>query len=202
MGTAPILGISPLRMGSDGQGVTTLVGFYGCNLRCRYCLNPHCFAPDAKVTRLTARELYEKVKHHALYYLATGGGVTFGGGEPLLQVDFLQEFRALCGEEWHLCAETSLAVPRQQVEKAAKCIDMFYVDCKDVNPEIYRSYTGQDNGQMLQNLKLLLALVGSKRIVARLPLIPDHNTEEDRQRSQQKLSDMGITRFDLFTYKK
>ena len=150
---------------------------------------------------LTPQELYEKTKIDSLYFLATGGGVTFGGGEPLLYADFLKEFRSLCGSQWHLCAETSLNVPTENVIKAAECIDRFYVDCKDTNPDIYLSYTGKDNSLMLENLRVLLDAVGDKRITVRLPLIPQYNTDEDREKSKKILTEMGITDFDIFTYK-
>ena len=127
--------------------------------------------------------------------------VIFGGGEPLLYGRFLQEFRQICGQDWHLCAETSLNVPREQVELVAGCIDHFYVDCKDTNPDIYRRYTGRNNEKMLENLRFLLSLVGPERITVRLPLIPDYNTEEDRQHSKALLLETGIQKFDLFTYR-
>lgn len=199
--TAPIITCSRLRMQTDGQGITTLVCFHGCPLRCRWCINAFSFHPDTKRAEMTPQQLYDQVKIDQLYFLATGGGVTFGGGEPLLYADFLREFRQLCGEHWHLCAETSLNVPWENVRIAAQCVDMFYIDCKDTDPDIYLRYTGKKNGQMLSNLQKLLQIVGSERIVARLPLIPDYNTEEDRQKSRRLLEDMGITRFDLFTYK-
>ena len=198
---APIVAISRLRMQTDGKGVTTLVCFHGCPLRCRYCINPFSFADDAKREVFTPRFLYDRVKLDALYFLATGGGVTFGGGEPLLYAPFLEEFRQICGESWHLCAETSLNVPSQQVEIAARCIDHFFVDCKDTDPEIYRSYTGRNNAAMLQNLQRLLELVGPERITVRLPLIPEFNTEADRTASRHLLEQMGITKFDPFTYR-
>ena len=198
---APIVTCARLRMQTDGKGVTTLVCFHGCPLRCRYCINPFSFAEDTKRESLTPQQLYDRVKIDALYFLATGGGVTFGGGEPLLYGRFLQEFRQICGQDWHLCAETSLNVPREQVELAAGCIDHFYVDCKDTNPDIYRRYTGRNNEKMLENLRFLLSLVGPERITVRLPLIPDYNTEEDRQHSRDALQKMGIQKFDLFTYR-
>ena len=198
---APIVTCARLRMQTDGKGVTTLVCFHGCPLRCRYCINPFSFAEDTKRESLTPQQLYDRVKIDALYFLATGGGVTFGGGEPLLYGRFLQEFRQICGQDWHLCAETSLNVPREQVELAAECIDHFYVDCKDTNPDIYRRYTGRNNEKMLENLRFLLSLVGPERITVRLPLIPDYNTEEDRQHSRDALQKMGIQKFDLFTYR-
>ena len=198
---APIVTCARLRMQTDGKGVTTLVCFHGCPLRCRYCINPFSFVEDTKRESLTPKQLYDRVKIDALYFLATGGGVTFGGGEPLLYGRFLQEFREICGQDWHLCAETSLNVPREQVELAAGCIDHFYVDCKDTNPDIYRRYTGRNNEKMLENLRFLLSLVGPERITVRLPLIPDYNTEEGRQQSKALLQEMGIQKFDLFTYR-
>ena len=199
--TAPIVTCARLRMQTDGKGVPTLVCFHGCPLRCRYCINPFSFAEDTKRESLTPKQLYDRVKIDALYFLATGGGVTFGGGEPLLYGRFLQEFREICGQDWHLCAETSLNVPREQVELAAECIDHFYVDCKDTNPDIYRRYTGRNNEKMLENLQFLLSLGGPERITVRLPLIPDYNTEEDRQHSKALLLETGIQKFDLFTYR-
>ena len=199
--TAPVITCDRHRMATDGVGVTTLVCFHGCPLRCKYCINPFSFAPDTRRADMTAEELYQKVKVDELYFLATGGGVTFGGGEPLLRADFLAEFRALCGGEWHLCAETSLNVPWEQVERAAACIDVFYVDVKDSHPDIYRRYTGQENGRVLKNLRKLAEMIGPERIVARLPLIPEFNTEEDRERSQKLLTTMGLSQFDLFAYK-
>lgn len=198
--TAPIVSCVRHRIQSDGQGVTTLVAFYGCPLRCRYCLNPFSFAPDTTRTEMTPQALYDRVKIDELYFLASGGGVTFGGGEPLLYADFLTEFRAICGHAWHLCAETSLAVPWEQVEKAAACIDLFYVDCKDPDPDVYRRYTGGDGAHMLENLGRLLKLVSPERVVVRLPLIPSYNTAEHRQNSRIQLEKMGVTRFDEFTY--
>ena len=199
--TAPVIAVSRLRMNIDGPGITTLVCFHGCPLRCHWCINPFSFAPETKRNHMTAQQLYEQVKLDELYFLSTGGGVTFGGGEPLLYPTFLQDFRQVCGGEWHLCAETSLSVHWENVEQAAGCIDHFYVDCKDTDPAIYRRYTGQDNSLMLENLKRLLALVGPERITVRVPLIPDFNTEENQQRSQATLETMGICNFDLFTYR-
>lgn len=199
--TAPVITAARHRMQTDGQGITTLVCFHGCPLRCRYCINPFSFAPDTRYTVMTPQTLYEQVKVDELYFLSTGGGVTFGGGEPLLYPEFLQDFRALCGSSWHLCAETSLSVPPENVKMAAQCIDMFYVDCKDVDHDIYRRYTGKDNFQMLDNLTQLLSAVGAERVTVRLPLIPGYNTDADRERSKSRLSAIGVTQFDLFTYR-
>ena len=199
--TAPIVACSRHRMLVDGQGVTTLVCFHGCPLRCHWCLNPFTLNPDTKKEILTPRELYEKVRIDELYFLSTGGGVTFGGGEPLLYSDFIQEFRKICGSDWHLCAETSLNIPWEDVSKAAEVIDHFYIDCKDTDPDIYHRYTGQDNARMLSNLRRLLKIADPEHITVRIPLIPEFNTKEDQIRSQKLLQSMGVVNFDLFTYR-
>lgn len=198
--TAPIVTFARHRMQTDGQGVTTLVCFYGCPLRCKMCLNPFTFSPDTNIETLTAAELYERVKLDELYFLATNGGVTFGGGEPLLYPDFLTEFRNICGKEWHNCVETSLNVPPQNVRIASGVIDHFIVDCKDTNPDIYKAYTGKNNTVMLENLKLLTELVSPDRITVRVPLITNYNTQADREKTVEYLHRLGITDVDLFEY--
>lgn len=201
MTQAPIITCARHRMGIDGQGVTTLVCFHGCPLRCAWCINPFSFAPDTRREQMNPQQLYDRVKVDELYFLATGGGITFGGGEPLLYPAFLREFREVCGPDWHLCTETSLAVPWENVALAATCIDRFYIDCKDTDPRIYRRYTGQDNARMLENLQKLAALIGPDRLTLRLPLIPGYNTETDREASLSLLSQLGIRHFDRFTYR-
>ncbi len=201
MERAPFIGIARHRIGRDGRGVTTLVGFHGCPLHCRYCLNPQCADDRSAPFVLTTEELCRRVKPDALYFLSTGGGVTFGGGEPLLYPAFLEEFRRLCGREWRLTAETSLAVPEEDLRLAAGLFDEFLVDCKDVDPAVYAAYTGRDNDRMLRNLSLLCRLVGSEKILVRLPLIPGFNTEAHRGRSEEYLRAMGLTRFDRFRYR-
>ena len=197
----PLFGLVRHRMATDGQGVTTLAAAYGCPLRCRYCLNPQSWRENTAVKPVTARELYDLVKIDDLYFQATGGGVTFGGGEPLSHAVFIRAFRAVCGDRWRLCAETSLNVPKDMVETAMECLDEFIVDVKDTNPDIYRRYTGADNAGMLRNLEELVRRVGAERVLARVPLIPGYNTVDDVETSLSRLRAMGIQRFDTFTYR-
>ena len=84
---APLIGIDRHRLATDGDGITTLVAFHECPLRCAYCINAQCFkeSPECK---LTVDKLIERLMPDNIYFLATGGGVTFGGGEPLLYADF------------------------------------------------------------------------------------------------------------------
>ncbi len=200
MNKAPFIAISRHRIQTDGQGVTTLCGFYGCPLRCKYCINPQSFRDNTKKILHTPESLYDTVKIDDIYFLATNGGVTFGGGEPLLYIDFIKEFRSLCGDKWHICAETSLNVSSEAVELASSVIDDFYVDIKDMNREIYENYTGKSNETVIENLKLLISKVSPERVTLRVPLIKDFNTDSDRERSVEALKEMGFTKFDLFEY--
>ncbi len=197
---APIIGIVRHRIETDGEGVTTLVGFHGCPLRCRYCLNPQSLDPDEKTVLLTPKELLQRVAVDQLYFLASGGGIVFGGGEPLLRIPFLREFRSLAPKEWMLWAETSLNVPEENVRAAAEIFDRFIVDCKDTDPGIYRRYTGTENERMLSGLRRLLSLVTPERVTVRLPLIPGYNDDTARDRSERILREMGVTVFDRMEY--
>lgn len=196
----PTAAVSRLRMVTDGEGITTLVCAWGCPLRCEYCINKFTWDENTKVDRLTPQELYDKVKLDSLYFEATGGGVTFGGGEPLLYAKFFPHFRELCGSRWKLYAETSLCVPEENVRIAAEVMDGFIVDIKDTDPLIYRAYTGVDGSTAHENLRLLTKLTDPAKIRVRLPLIPGYNTDENRDMSEEILRGMGITDIDRFDY--
>ena len=198
--TAPFIAVNRHRLATDGEGVTTLVAFHGCPLRCRYCLNPQCLQVNGMWRRLTPGELYSEVEIDDLYFIATGGGICFGGGEPLLYPDFIKTFSKLMNPEWKLTVETSLNVPPENIKTIAALVQMWYIDIKDFSPTIYNAYTGKDNTQVIRNLVWLAANGYADKVILRLPLIPDYNTEEDRLLSQQRLEALGFAHFDKFTY--
>ena len=199
MKAAPLIGISRHRLSTDGEGVTTLVAFHGCPLRCKYCLNPQSLHSEDIWKH--CGQLYEEVKQDELYFLATHGGITFGGGEPCLQSDFIDEFRQLCGQEWQLSVETSLNVAQENIEKLVPVVDSYIIDIKDINNAIYQKYTGKDNEKVLHNLQYLIDHGKNEQIIVRTPVIPAYNTENDVDYSIRLLKEMGITQFDRFTYK-
>jgi len=198
--TAPFIAINRHRLTTDGEGVTTLVGFHGCPLHCEYCLNAQCLQADGVWCRLTPGELYSEVEIDDLYFVATGGGICFGGGEPLLRSDFIKAFAEVMNPEWKLTIETSLNVPLENVKAIASLVQMWYVDIKDMNPDIYKAYGCKENKQVVSNLQWLAANGYADKVIIRLPLIPEYNTDEDRQMSQQQLEKMGFTNFDKFNY--
>ena len=189
----------------DGAGVTTLVAFHGCPLNCKYCLNPQALSPEGVWKRYTPDELFRVVCKDDLYFRATGGGITFGGGEPLLSCKEILHFHKSCidnGKQWKINIETSLNVLETFVEVVEKIVNHWIVDIKDMikdmNPEIYKAYTGVDNHLVISNLQHLIEK--KAKITVRVPIIPNFNTEADIEKSIETLQKMGITDIEQFTY--
>lgn len=196
-----IIGIARHRLSTDGDGVTTLVAFHGCPLRCRYCLNPQSLGDGSRFREYSPEELYAETRIDELYFIATNGGVTFGGGEPAIRPEFIHEFRALCGPSWKLTLETSLNVPQENIEALLPVIDSWIIDIKDMNTDIYSRYSGKDNSLVLSNLRMIAKAARQNDCLIRLPLILDYNKVTDREDSRKTLSALGYSKFDLFTYK-
>lgn len=197
---AKIIGIARHRLSTDGDGVTTLGAFHGCPLRCRYCLNPQSLGDGGRFSEYSPEELYAETRIDELYFIATNGGVTFGGGEPCLRPQFIREFRELCGPAWQLNLETSLNVPTANIEALLPVVNTLIIDIKDMNPDIYRNYTGQSNDLVIDNLRLIAEFGRQSDCIVRIPLIPDYNADADREASRKALETLGFDRFDLFTY--
>ena len=70
-----IIGVARHRLSTDGDGVTTLVAFHGCPLRCRYCLNPQSLGDGSRLREYSPQSLYDEVRIDELYFLATNGGI-------------------------------------------------------------------------------------------------------------------------------
>lgn len=201
MQSAPLIGMGRHRLSVDGKGVTTLVAFHGCTLHCRYCLNSSCLVPEGVWREMTTEELLDEVRIDDLYFQATGGGVTFGGGEPCLRSLFIEEFAQMMPAEWNITIETCLNVERKHVERLLPIVSQWIIDIKDTNPDIYLAYTGKDIMRTLGNLQWLLGHDGmDEKVLVRLPHIPDFNTKADIDKSRQMLRQLGVKDFDEFRY--
>lgn len=198
--TAPLMGIYRHRLNIDGRGIVTLVGLHGCPLHCRYCLNNNCHTPDGLWRNMTAQELYNEVKCDELYFLATGGGVTFGGGEPALHSDYIKEFRNICGNKWNLTLESSLNVPQEKIIELSQVIDDYIIDIKSLNSNIYHSYTHKEVNLVIENLQYLISQGKENHIIVRVPLIAGYNTEDDVTETARIIQDWGIKKIDTFAY--
>ncbi len=197
---AKIIGIARHRLSTDGNGVTTLVAFHGCPLRCKYCLNPQSINETSSFPEYSPEELYDTIRIDELYFLATNGGVTFGGGEPCLRPEYIRRFRELCGPTWQINIETSLNVPAANVRALLPVINTLIIDIKDINPDIYRNYTMRSNNPVFENLRLIAEANRQNDCLIRIPLIPGYNSDTDRTASRDMLESLGYSTFDLFTY--
>ena len=197
---ARLIAISRHRIATDGKGVTTLVAFHGCPLDCRYCLNEQCKGDAHKFSDYTPERLLDEVWIDDLYFQATGGGVTFGGGEPLLHPDFIVKFRRICPPEWKINIESSLAVPTHSLQKVATLVDGMIIDVKDLNNDIYHAYTGRDSHLLMNNLQWIAEAGLQDKCLVRLPLIKGYNTKSNVSRSRIQLAVMGFRHFDEFKY--
>ena len=200
-GRYPVSHIERLRIGIDGKGIRTLILFQQCPLRCKYCINPFTWDGTEEPKMLTVEEIYKQILIDRPYILATNGGVTFGGGEPLLQSKAIKEFAEINTEDFSINVETSLNVPRENIEEIVDIVDMYYVDLKSSDAKIYEEYTGGKLQRVLDNLKYLLDKVGTKRVVVRIPTIPEMVDKDKQMKEKAELEAMGIECFDLFDYR-
>lgn len=193
---APFFGISRLRIGMDGQGITTLVGFMGCPLHCAYCINDQCHdavyeddgvTPMPGVMLLSPRELYEKVKQDNIYFQATGGGICFGGGEPSEYAWFIEEFRKICPPSWKITVETATCSPDTFAD-LKDVVDAWILDIKSLNQNIRNRYAGSSVGNVREILDCIRQLHLQDKVTVKVPLIPGfsdkRNVDEDANELQ------------------
>jgi pyruvate formate lyase activating enzyme len=174
----------------DGPGIRTTVFFKGCLAYCWWCHNPESQKPEIQSVKktnkiddfvfeenenvgrqITAAELFSEIKKDNIYYNESGGGVTFSGGEPLMQPDFLESILKLCKEEnIHTTLDTTGYCTLEIMQSIYKNVDLFLYDLKIIDDKLHKKYTGLSNKQILQNFKFLLQK--NKNVLIRFPLIP------------------------------
>lgn len=139
----------------DGEGIRTTVFLKGCNLKCPWCANPECISPKIENgfgKYISLEELETEILKDKPYY-QTGGGVTFSGGEPLLQIKNLEPL--LKRLDINICFETALFVNESLLNIANKYSDEFIVDIKMLNPENAKNILGGNIDQFISNLNSL-----------------------------------------------
>ncbi len=174
----------------DGPGIRQTVFFKGCPLQCWWCHNPEsqAFEPEAYVQEqkmdgktfrvekqigqtYPADELLQIIEKDVAFFDTSGGGVTFGGGEPLSQGPFLLEMLKLCKErDIHTTVDTCGYASRDWVEKIAPFTDLFLFDLKLTDDELHQKYTGVSNRKILENLDYLAK--NHQKLRIRIPLVP------------------------------
>lgn len=127
--------------------------------------------------RIGAEELLARLLRDTDFYVESGGGITFSGGEPLMQPTFLFEMLRLCRTVGlHTAVDTCAFVHDTLIEEASKLADLFLFDLKVLDDDLHREATGVSNQQILRNLDWLLGI--GARVFIRLPLIPRINDDD------------------------
>ncbi len=196
---APINGIDRMRTDLDGNGVRSLILMDTCYLNCKYCINKKLINRFPLINQVNFMELGMTLFKDVPYFCESGGGVTFGGGEPLIYSDYIHQFHEFV-PKISIDVETSLNVEKKAINTILNDIDEWIIDIKDMDPDIYYAYTGAYNDQVISNLSYLLSRIEPDRIRCRVPLIKGYNTAEDVGRSTKQLENMGVTRIERFDY--
>ena len=145
---------------------------------CGQCAD-HCYTQALMMTgkTVTADDVFQVIVKDKLYFKNSGGGVTFSGGECLMQPAFLRELLKLCHEAGiHTAVDTAGNVPFSAIDSILPWADLFLFDVKAADPVVHKKLTGVSNEQILQNLRQLSYL--GKDIIIRIPYVIGANDEE------------------------
>jgi len=178
---------------NDGPGIRTTVFLKGCPLKCIWCHNPESISFDIeeydqegfldgerfvykqKVGKLSSvPELMTEILKDIQFFNQSGGGVTFSGGEPLYQSEFLLDQIKLCKQNGlHVTIDTSGLCKTDKLDEICKYTDLFLYDIKFINPELHFEYTGVYNNLIIENFDYLLK--NKANVIIRVPIIPGIN---------------------------
>jgi pyruvate formate lyase activating enzyme len=128
----------------------------------------------------SVKELVEIALRDKPFYDNSGGGITISGGEPTMQYEFLIELlKAMKEQDIHTAIETCGYFKEDLLLSLVEYTDLFLFDFKQMNSSIHKEYTGVPNEMILSNFQLLHSMIGSDRIIPRIPLIPGINIAEE-----------------------
>lgn len=175
----------------DGPGIRQTIFFKGCPLNCWWCHNPESrlcsqeiitekkpldgmvFTDEKTVGQwVTPEEVMHEIEKETVFFDESGGGVTFSGGEPLQQFDFLMALLKACREkDIHTTLDTSGYCKEDKFEKLIGEVDLFLYDLKLMDENLHKKYAGVSNRIILNNLKLLSE--EGAEVIIRFPVVPD-----------------------------
>ncbi|RJP25916.1 MAG: glycyl-radical enzyme activating protein [Candidatus Omnitrophota bacterium] len=173
----------------DGPGIRTTVFLQGCPLKCWWCHNPEglrdwpneTFVKQSyakSIGRVSVETIIQEIEKDLLFYEESGGGVTFSGGEPLVQHEFLRQSLAECKRRGiHTALDTTGYAPADIVQSIANAVDLFLYDLKLMDGELHEKYTGVSNSLIHENVKMLTA--NGNAMIVRVPLIPRITDTDD-----------------------
>ncbi|MDR0334178.1 MAG: pyruvate formate lyase-activating protein [Dysgonamonadaceae bacterium] len=139
----------------DGPGIRYVIFAQGCPLRCLYCHNPDTWKVGNAPIQMTAEALLQEVSKYKTY-IQKRGGVTFSGGEPLLQARFVGDFFRLCRQEnIHTALDTSGCLFNDDVKQMLEYTDLVLLDIKTINATLHQKLTGISQDKPLAFLNYL-----------------------------------------------
>jgi pyruvate formate lyase activating enzyme len=203
----------------DGPGIRTTVFFKGCPLNCIWCHNPESRSPVAekyiRENRIGEKifhkeeligkeysipELIKEIEKDKIFFEESNGGVTFSGGEPLSQIDFLVKvLEDLKTKKIHKAIDTCGYASLKDFEKIIGKADLYLFDLKVLDDNKHFQYTGVSNKTILINLKQLSE--AGCRIFIRFPVIPGFNNNDENINNMIKfLKTIKFEQVDLLKY--
>ena len=197
----------------DGDGIRTTVFFKGCNLHCPWCHNPETISKEPVSlcyeqlgqTEVVGRsvsvsELLEELLEDKDYFRESNGGVTFSGGESLLQIDGVLELaKELKKHGVSLTIDTAGNVPYAYFRRLHGYVDTWLFDFKTADDQLYRERIGGSKQLTKENLRNLLR--DEKDVRVRIPLIPGINTKPEQiQQIRKDLQEVGAYKVDLLPF--
>jgi len=179
----------------DGPGIRTTVFFKGCPLKCWWCHNPEgiseeiiSYSQKRKIEKMTFKtiktigyevsvdELKNEINKDNIFMEEASGGVTFSGGEPLSQPEFLKQILMSCKKDGlHTAVDTSGFASKKNIDKILPYTDLFLFDIKSIDSELHKKSTGVRNEIIIDNFNRIIQ--SGVKVIARIPIIPSVNNK-------------------------
>lgn len=180
----------------DGPGIRVTFFMKGCFLNCWWCHNPEGISPEMteveRVDRIGDKEfrrmekvgkeysvndLVDVANKERVFFEHSGGGVTFSGGEPMMQYEFLRASLSAMREAGiHTAVDTSGMASENHFREVLPLTSLFLYDIKLIDEEKHKNYTGVSNKQILSNFRYIIR--SGARVIVRIPVIPGVNDDE------------------------
>ena len=184
----------------DGPGIRFVVFMQGCHLKCKYCQNRDTWDINSG-EQYTVKQVVEKIMRYKNYIVASNGGVTLSGGEPLLQQDFVVSlFQELKKQNISTCLDTSgMFTITDKIKQIVDLTDIFLLDIKSINDETCKWLTGSSNSLELEFAKYINEK--NKRIWIRQVLVPGiTDKKEDLLKLKDFLKTINVEKFEFLPY--
>ena len=184
----------------DGPGIRFVVFMQGCHLKCKYCQNRDTWDINSG-EQYTVKQVVEKIMRYKNYIVASNGGVTLSGGEPLLQQDFvISLFQELKRHNISTCVDTSgMFTITDKIKQIVDLTDIFLLDIKAINDETCKWLTGSSNSLELEFAKYINEK--NKRIWIRQVLVPGiTDKKEDLLKLKDFLKTINVEKFEFLPY--